>query len=223
MGVAVILEAFEASSDEEGAKLTKSQWDTFCKTWCKHVELPEGGVFDNFSDAFRMDMQHLVTFFKGLPEPMGFSGLVQPEMTRKEMEHVDKTVLAEIMEMHLNPIQMKDEKDKIFAEFTNVAVAVAKRVMLAAQQGDSEELDNQFRMAEKIEQKQSGRSLDAGRDPNHVIHKLNAMQYFAAKTISDAVKAHKFRDKVRARIAAEYSSTGAAVEELAPRSSWDDQ
>ena len=105
--------------------------------------------------------------------------------------------------MDIQTVMVKDH-DGLYAEFSNVAVAVAKRVMIdvhrqAQSDTDLAALFEEFGQAEKIEQKQSGRSLDLagglGRDKSLEL-KLNAKEYFAALRIVGAFRAHKFRSKV---------------------------
>merc|ERR1711907_918035 len=103
----------------------------------------------------------------------------------------------------------------LWAEFSNVAVAVGKRVMVASQNGqiDTEVLMKEFSTAETIESKASGRSLDKKVIKNAMV-RLNAKQYFAAIRIGLAFKSHKFRQKVRQRVDVSHpSSPNAATQQ----------
>merc|ERR1711907_304670 len=89
-------------------------------------------------------------------------------------------------------------KPGIWAEFSNVAVACAKRVMVASQNGavDNAVINQEFDVAEQIESKASGRAL-AGKKKKDLKVSLNARQSFAALRIAFAFRSHKFREKVR--------------------------
>jgi len=117
----------------------------------------------------------------------------------------DKTLTLEIQQMDINTVQLKDsDGGELWAEFSNVAVACAKRVLIAAQISQSGANDeagmmDEFDIAEKIESKASGRSL-TGRKMAGMEAKLNAKQYFAAMKIAFAFRSLKFKEKVRQRV-----------------------
>eukprot|EP00941_MAST-03F_sp_MAST-3F-sp1_P005593 g5593.t1 len=187
--VAVILEAFDDSSNAEDAKLTEEQWEIFCKTWCNHVTTP----INHVSDAFKIDMNNLLPFFKALDEPMGF------RQRNGSMIANDKALTAEIQSMDIITVQFQNSPG-LWAEFSNVAVACAKRVMVAALNVENiDELYSEFDKAETIERKQSGKGLDAARSKEATVQ-LNAKQYFAALRIACAFRSHKFRSKIQERV-----------------------
>jgi hypothetical protein len=205
--VAVILEAFEDSADAEEAKLTDRQWEQFCETWYMFVDQPVKTV----ADVFKMDMNNLLKFFKQLPEPMGF------RRDDGTLLASDKSLTVEIRQMDINTVQVTGSQG-LWAEFSNVAVACAKRVLIAAQNGqiDQEQLMADFVTAEKIESKASGRSMDMSRKGMQV--QLNAKQYFAALQIAFAFRSHKFREKVRHRVDVNYDSSARSVQGRTTRS-----
>jgi len=222
--VAVILEAFEDSDAEEDAKLTHDQWEEFCLTWCEYVNRPITSV----TAAFKMDMNKLLPFFKELQEPMGFRRLGTPKIQRdangnptakgSKVEHgkqnhiaSDKTLLLEIQDMEIQTVTVRGSPG-LWAEFSNVAVAVAKRVMVASQNGqvDAATLMKEFSTAETIESKASGRSLDKHQIKGTQV-KLNARQYFAAIRIGLAFRSHKFRQRVHQKVEEEKAATMAAT------------
>jgi len=151
------------------------------------------GQITTVSDAFRMDMNHLLPFFKALDEPMGF---------RRDDGTIianDKALTAEIQNMDIQTVSMT-QKAGLWAEFSNVAVACAKRVMVAAENiDDVSQLYDDFDQAETIERKQSGKALDAKRSKEATVQ-LNAKQYFAALRIACAFRSHKFREKIQERV-----------------------
>jgi len=189
--VAVILEAFDDSANAEDAKLTDEQWSKFCSIWCKFVGLSHN--IESVSDAFKMDMNYLLPFFKALDEPMGF---------RREDGTIiasDKALTAEIQNMDITTVQFKNDPG-LWAEFSNVAVASAKRVMVAALNVDDVgALYDDFADAENIERKQSGKNIDSKHSKDATVQ-LNAKQYFAALRIACAFRSHKFREKIQERV-----------------------
>merc|ERR1711871_331298 len=199
--VAVILEAFEDSADAEEAKLTDMQWEQFCKVWYQFVEKP----VTNVNQVFKMDMNKLLGFFKQLPEPMGF---------RREdgtLLASDKSLTLEIQHMDIHTVKVRGHFG-LWAEFSNVAVACAKRVLIAAQNGqvDTDAMMDEFSTAEKIESKASGRSMDSTR--KNMAVQLNARQYFAALQIAFAFRSHKFREKVRQRVDVQHQMQASTVQ-----------
>ena len=194
--VAVILEAFADSTEEEDAKLTEEQWEMFCVVWCTKVEREE--AIKDIQAAMKMRIEHLLPFFRELPRPMGFA---RDDGTTGLK---DKQITDVISDMRIDTVwDPAGNHDGLWVEFGNVACAVAKRVMLAAQNGamEGDELAHEFELAELIEEKQTGQSLDehgAGTDNS----KLNTAQYFAAVRIIDNIRQSLFRGRVRERIAA---------------------
>merc|ERR1711918_47425 len=138
-------------------------------------------------------MNNLLPFFKALDEPMGF------RQRHGSMIANDKALTAEIQGMDIITVQFQNSPG-LWAEFSNVAVACAKRVMVAALDVENiDELYSQFDKAETIERKQSGKGLDAARSKEATVQ-LNAKQYFAALRIACAFRSHKFRSKIQERV-----------------------
>merc|ERR1719498_1776569 len=108
-----------------------------------------------------------------------------------------------LQEMDIHTIQLAKQKG-LWAEFSNVAVACAKRVMINAELdegGDPSHIFDQFDQAEKIEKHSSGRDLNrAGPLIRGAQRQLNAKQYFAALRIACAFRSRKFREKIKERV-----------------------
>ena len=110
--------------------------------------------------------------------------------------------------MAIQTVQIKGQSG-LYAEFSNVAIACAKRVMLASEmsQKSQEEIYREFDVAETIESRTSGKNLNSKRSKDATVQ-LNAMQYFAALRIACAFRSHKFREKIKERIQVQQNMGG---------------
>jgi len=194
--VAVILEAFENSNDEEDAKLTDKEWEVFCKTWVQFVPKAEPGKNEKeaLETAFRIEMTQLLPLFKKLPYPMGFC--------REDGSFPsEKQCMDDLHKMDINAVRFGDKKQGLWAEFWTIALACARRVMLSdASDDDYNEMLKAMEHAEHIERQQSGRSFKKVKSHKDAVVQLNAKQYFAALRIACAFRSHKFREKIAERV-----------------------
>jgi len=195
--VAVILEAFDNSNDEEDAKLTDKEWEVFCKTWINFVPKVETGKNEKeaLETAFRIEMTQLLPLFKKLPYPMGFC---REDGTFPS----DKQCMDDLHKMDINAVRFGGaDKQGLYAEFWEIALACARRVMLSdASDEDTAEMLAAMEHAETIERQQSGRNYKDVKSHKDAVVQLNAKQYFAALRIACAFRSHKFREKIAERV-----------------------
>jgi len=198
--VAVLLEAFENSSDEEEkCTLTDAQWKIFCETWVKYIPKSISDM-SQIDQAFRIDMDKLLPFFKELPFPMGFSN------PGEEMKS-DKVLWEALTKMDIKTVRFKTQtatgdapaEESSYAEFWSVANAVGKRVMMKTSSKEDALLLEEFTAAEAIERSHSGKNFNQ-RSHKDAVVQLNLKQYFAALRIACAFRSHKFREKIAERV-----------------------
>jgi len=192
--VAVILEAFENSGEDEDATLTDAQWKIFCGTWMEFVpKMESSSEKEALEAAFRIEMTQLLPLFKKLPYPMGFR---QADGTLPG----DKQCMDDLHQMDIDAVRFGGaHKQGLWAEFWTIALACAKRVMVYTSDGDYKDLLQELHDAEHIERQASGRHLRPKSHKDAVVQ-LNAKQYFAALRIACAFRSHKFREKIAERV-----------------------
>jgi len=194
--VAVILEAFDDSADAEDAKLTDMQWNEFCEEWCNNVSKPVQAV----PDMFKLPIEKLLPFLMKLNAPMGFKNPDGDGILHGGDVKIIDQIVAD-MGIDIITFAKDPEPKQQWADFTDVAVAVGRRVMVLAEHVvDPELLYAEFQTAEKLEKKASGRDLNKKFSGRGAQVQLNAKQYFAALRIACAFRSHKFRETIKERV-----------------------
>jgi hypothetical protein len=189
--VALIMEAFEDSDNEENTALSDDQWDVFCRTWVKFI--PKLKNRNDMKVAMRMEMNKVVPFFKELPFPMGFKGSpsVDDEESKSTSSKDDSAIMEELQSLNLQFTQNKKSK-KMYAHFSDTAAAAAKRAVVHTSVFNKDNVLDELHVADD--------ALDLGKKKGgDDFISLTPAQYFGAIRIASAYRAVIFRNTLEAR------------------------